>query len=44
MKLPTLEWSDVRIFLAVAASGSYAKAARRTGVSIMTVATSAEFW
>ncbi|WP_394822464.1 LysR family transcriptional regulator [Pendulispora albinea] len=33
----TLEWSDVRIFLAVAVSGSYAKAARRTGVSVMTV-------
>ncbi|WP_394838718.1 LysR family transcriptional regulator [Pendulispora rubella] len=37
MKPPTLEWSDVRIFLAVASSGSYAKAARQCGVSVMTV-------
>ncbi|WP_394849188.1 LysR family transcriptional regulator [Pendulispora brunnea] len=37
MKRPDLEWSDVRIFLAVASSGSYAKAAGHCGVSVMTV-------
>jgi len=37
MKPAGLEWSDIRIFLAVASSGSYAKAARQCGVSVMTV-------
>ena len=31
------EWGDIRIFLAVAATGSYAKAARRTRLSVATV-------
>ena len=32
-----MEWSDVRIFLAVMRSGSYGEAARRLGVSHPTV-------
>jgi molybdate transport repressor ModE-like protein len=32
-----LQWDDIRLLLAVASQGSYAKAARQTGVSLATV-------
>jgi len=37
LPVETLEWSDVRVFLDVATTGSYARTARRLGVSVMTV-------